>query len=268
MPWKVTFFFQQQTAWSSGWSENFWNTLSDLSDVIGSTNSLRPKLQAVHGRQTILPYVRISEVGNFRRVHPISYGVGGFNPTVPAEAPSDFPTTSLLLVMQRSPNYITRQWIRGIPDHAADNGGFFAPGEGYQASINALAGELKNGARGWALRTLDKDVPKKDVLTLSSLGIVGVNDHGYITGDKVRISRARGLTYANKIWKVIRVDTNTFSLVGWDPPEPIPTYRGHGISQKQVYLYATPTTVTMNVITKHNVGRPTRLSVGRRRRRK
>jgi len=44
--------------------------------------------------------------------------------------------------------------------------------------------------------------------------VLTIAAHGYLTGDKVGISAVAGLTAANGVWSITRVDADTFSLTG------------------------------------------------------
>lgn len=126
MPFRVSFFFVQQTEKSGGWSENYWSNLSDLTTAVAKANDLIPKLLAVHGHTTYVTNVRFSEVGGFRRTFVPGTGYT-FNPEVGNNVVSDYPTTALLLRLSQAPNYVVNQWVRGIPDSQVAGGGFYQP---------------------------------------------------------------------------------------------------------------------------------------------
>lgn len=264
MPFHVTFFFVQQTAKSGGWSENFWNQLSDLNAVFAKAADLGNALLGVHGHTSYITTIRYSEVGAFRRafVQELS---NTFNPQVGNGVVSDYPTTALLLRMSQDPNYVTNQWVKGIPDSQVAGGGFYLPTGSYVAAVNTLMGTLTTGANGWAMRCQDKAIPKKAIFSISGTGVVSVPNHGYFDGDYIRVSRVQGYTKANKIWKIQVVDANSFQLLFWVAPPTGTVMGGNPTAQKQGKTLISPQKAVFIRATEHKVGRPFATLTGRRR---
>lgn len=269
MGFKLSFFYQQRPQLLSGWSENYWTNESQINQAVIISNNLRLHLAGLHGRETIMPWTRVSNDSNFRQVQLLSFPVGdGINTSVGAGTHSDFPTTAALLEFRSGDRYTVRQWMKGIWDDITLDGGAYTPDGTWLARLNALFTFLMDSGNKIQLRVLNKEtVPVQVVQTITAGGVVTTPLHGYNTNDRVRISRAKGLTYANNVWRVTRIDQDTFSLQGWNPPTPIPVYEGNGIVQKQEYVYVPIQAARLVRISKRNVGRPFGLLSGRRRRR-
>lgn len=264
MPFRVSYFFVQQTARAGGWSENFWNGASDLNVAVTKANDLGNALLAVHGHTSYITAIRYSEVGAFRRV-AVAEQTMTFNPQVGNAVVSDYPTTALLLRMNSAPNYVTNQWIRGIPDSQISAGGFYVPTGTFAQAANALFGVLTTGTNQWAMRVQDKSVPKKAIFSISNTGVVTVPNHGYFDGDYIRVSRVQGFKGANGVWKIQVVDTNSFQLLFWTaPPVGTPMY-GNPTAQKQIKTFISPVGAAFIRATEHKVGRPSGVLTGRRR---
>lgn len=268
MPWKVTYFFTQAVGRIGGWSENFWNSQTDQSGVILAADRLNSLLEALHGRSSYIIGRRISAVATFRRVAVNTWTQDTFNAQVSPATLSDYPTTSLLMVLRSNPDYVTRQWTKGIPDAVVDNGGFYKPTSTYARQVETFFRQLREGGNGWCLRVLDRGQANKIVQAITQAGIVTVAAHGYDNNDLVRISRARGMTVANAIWRITVIDANSFSLQGWTGGSTTPVYEGNGVVRRQIYAYPAISDCSIDRATKHNVGRPFALLSGRRRRRR
>jgi len=267
MPFKVSFFSTQQSTLQGGWSENFWSSKLDLPACITAAQALRTKLDNLHGDQTVTPYIRISDSATFRDVKLIEI------PTTPVATltlatTSDYPSTALLLKMTSAENYVTRQWIRGLPDNIIRESGRYRPVAAYLADFNAFIAVLTSGGNGWSMRVLDRTVPKKVVQNITAAGVVTVLAHGYAANAKVRISRAKGLTQANSVWRVTPVDADTFSLQGWVTDNPSPVYLGNGEVRLQTYVLKAIANVEVVRSSAHKTGRPFGLLGGRRRTRR
>jgi len=267
MPFKVTFFFQQQSALTGGWSENFWNSALDLTQALAASNALVPLLQNLHGDQTIMTNARISESPAFRAATLYSI-IEAADPDLSKATTSDYPTTALLFLLTNGAQYITRQWIKGLPDNIVRQSGRYDPVATYIPKANAFFAAILTPANGWVMRVLDKAIPKKIVQAITQQGVCTVTGHGYNTNAKVRISRAKNLKQANGIWRITNIDADTFSLQGWVEPTVATPYLGNGTVQLQSYIFVPPTTAKFDRATSHRVGRPFGLLGGRRRSRR
>lgn len=273
MAFKVSFFFEQRASKIGGWTESFWSNATSLQLVQNRVNTLRPILQAVHGFQTILNYQRISNVDNFREVEITDFsGQLQQNNTTNDTYGSDYPTNALLLKLVPAGEiaYVTRQWIKGIPDSQVIPPGRYVPSGDYPGRITALTGKLTSGNQNWAVRVLTKSgaefqnklVTAVDLLT----GIVTVAEHPYQTGDKVRISRTKLNKYINRVWEIERITANTFRLVTWDTTKAGTANASGGKARKQTYVYPSITDASIVRATAHKVGRPFGQLSGRRKR--
>jgi hypothetical protein len=267
MPFRVSIFFAQQSDLSSGWSENFWNTSADLSAVKTVGNTLALALNTFHGNQSILTTMRISDPSKFRLVDITRYALAGTAPSR-GNLSSDFPNTAGLLVLTGAGNYVTRQWIRGLPDGDIAFAGRWSPISGSVTAFGTVRGLLLSGSNGWALRRQDRTVPKKVIQAITQAGVVTVSTHGYNTNDRIRISRCKGTFAVNKVWQIVVIDANTFSLIGFVQPVIPAVYLGNGTSQLQSAVYVGITDAKIDRATSHKTGRPFGLASGRRRVRK
>jgi len=263
MPFRVSYFFSQQTQRLGGWSENFWNSTTNQDTAFQKAADLVTPLRKLHGKTTVLRHYRVSNVDVFRQIDILNFSSTD-NPDVTATTIADYPTTALGLKLVANPNYVVRQWIKGTWDSVIDAGGFYQPTATFVTNVNAFFAALTTGGNGWALRVLDRTVPSKVVRDITQAGSVTVLAHGYADNATVRISRAKGLTQANNRWRITVVDADTFSLQGWVAPAVNTPYQGNGIVRLQTYVYPAIGGGIVERATKRNVGRPFGLLSGRR----
>jgi hypothetical protein len=267
MPFRVTYFNQVQQTLLGGWSENFWHGSPDLAVVISRAEALKPIIDQLHGQEVVLQSVRISDAANFRDV-TILPGAAVSTATVTGANTTDYVTTSALLKVKSVDNYVTRQWIRGVRDSAVGFDGAWKPGGTYLTDWKKFLAEIAAASNGWSLRVLDRAVPKKIIQAITGAGVVTVPGHGYADNAIVRISRVKGDVRANKVWRIQRIDADTFSLIGWVAlAVPIP-YQGSGTVRLQTFIYKAITEAVVVRATSHKTGRPFGLLGGRRRVRK
>ena len=268
MAFRVSFFFSAQVGKKTGgWSTNFWNNASDLSAVQTAAVALAKALLNLTGYGVAQTAIRIQDLSSFRAVQLLD-GVGSSAVIAGNTANMDYPTTALLMQLQGPAKYVARYWLRGIPDSCTDQGGVFTPPAFFSRYLNQLASILTSGGNGWVIRSQDKGQTKTLITAATAAGVITAPAHGLATQDTVRIARTHGIAGLNKIWKIQKVDNDTFQLlpatagmlVGTLTPPP-------GTVQKQVPLYQGIFAQTPLRISKHNVGRPFGLLVGRRKRR-
>jgi len=267
VPFRVSYFFQQRAALTGGWSENFWSNETQLEVAKTRAAELAPLLSELHGHTSFITNYRVSTVAGFRQVF-IKRTDATENIHTGASAVSDYPTNALLLKLSAAPDYKISMWVKGIWDLVVTEGGFFNPTATYIKHRDKFFAVLTNAAKGWAMRVQDHNQLFKVVQAITQAGIVTVNAHGYDPNDLVRITRARGLTQANGLWRVTVVDGNNFSLQGWDPPSPATPYRGFGFVRKRVLIYPSINGCEFDRATKHNVGRPFGLLSGKAKKRR
>lgn len=267
MAYHVSFFFQVKQDRTAGWSENFWNDLVDASVVAARATELRTLLVLVHGNQSVCEEVRISATDAFRAVEPLKFNQTPEAPTN-GSGDTDFVTTAASLVLTGPSKYKTRQWIKGIEDGDIRSGGKWDPTANSTTRWNKLFAALMAGSNGWKARVQDRTVAKKLITAVTQAGVMTVPGHGYITGDHVRVSRAKGTFDINHIWQVLVVDANTIQLIGFAAPTIPAVYLGGGTTQLQSKIYVTIQRAKVDRATKKNVGRPFGLFTGQRRARK
>jgi hypothetical protein len=266
MAFRVSIFFSQQSDLLSGWSENFWNNATDLAVCRAAGNALALALNGFHGNQSILTAMRISDPTKFRLVDITRYALSP-QPPSRGDFSSDFVNTAALLKLVGDGNYVTTQWLRGIPDGDIAFGGRWSPVATSLNAFNVVKGLLLAGSNQWRLRRQNRDTPKQVVQAISQAGVVTVAGHGYATNDKVRISRCKGTFQVNKIWQIVVLDPNTFSLIGFVQPTIPAVYLGNGTAQKQVATFVAINEVSIPRASSHRSGRPFGQSIGRRKRR-
>lgn len=269
MPFKVSYFWEQIVAKTGGWSESFYHGADDFSTVQTQAIVLGQRLMAVHGKTTVLRNIRFSEYGAFRRavIAPQTFTT---NPEVPDSYTSDYPTTALLLRIKGfgtspgTPGYTVNQWLKGIPDFVIADGGFYKPTGEYPTRMSTLFDRIISG--GWRLKVQDKAVQKKKVNSISSSGLVTLPSHAYASGNYVRISRAKGDTRVNRIWRIQVVSADTFQLLFWQQLEPAIPIFGDPVATLQSAIFVAPADGGCQIIraTERKVGRPFGLLTGRR----
>lgn len=269
MPFRVTFFWQQQSSKLGGWSENFWSSLSDVSSVQTAALALRTLMDNAKGAQVVCNTIRISDAATFRNVQNVLIPGASTIPTTPSND-ADYPSTALQLKMKAAGNYSTTQWFRGIPDANVSNSGQYNPIPSYVSKISTIAAEITNSSKQWSVRVLDRTVLKKVVSNLApTTGIVTCTAHGYGpagTTLKVRIQGFASPKVANKVWRITVIDADTFQLNFWQSTSG-PVSGNNPTARAQVYTYIQVSGLEVVRATSHRTGRPIGLLGGRRRRR-
>ena len=264
-PFRVSFFWTQQADRLGGWSENFWNNLTSFSAAQTAALALQTALWNSKGNGVLGPYIRISQVGNFRSAQVINTNLT--STATGASSDADYPTTALLLFLASTQPYFSRQWLRGNPDNQVSSGGHFTPTAGYVTLINAITNILVTASNGWVLRNLNQGSAKQLITAVTLAGVVTVPAHGFATGNTIRISRTGGIPGLNALWKITVIDSNTFQLVGVPVGGFTGGYTKPGTAQLQSFIYQAITGGGIARASKHNVGRPFGQLTGRRRRR-
>lgn len=267
MPFRVSYFFGCSPTPGAGWSENYWNLLNERSQVETAGRALKAYLDGCHAKEVVCQYMRISEVGAFRRVKPVEFG--GENTVAVAADSADYPTNALLLELGTTAGspareFATRQWFRGVPDRQIEVAKF-APKGVFVNNLQALRGQLTNSANGWCLRLTDRSPPYKAVSSISVTGEVRVPNHGFNTGDQVRMHKVSPRVGINKVWKITVLTTDTFQLDRFRLQPATWVYDGTGLCRKISYIYSQIQSFDVLRASKRNVGRPTRLFIGRQR---
>lgn len=264
MLFRVTFFFQQQSAKLGGWSQNFWCTAASVDSCRSAAKDLADKIDSFTGAQVVLTNFRISEVGNFRNVSVFDY-TGINNVPVTIQNDADYPTTKLQLQMTGADNYKTTQWIGGLRDSIVSSSGKYAPNGPFIKQWNAFVAELLNASKGWNVYVLDRGRPKLIITNITQLGIVTCPGHGFATGNTIRISGVKGMTQANGLWIITVIDVDNYSLNLWVQPTVAVPAQGKPYARKQIFITKQIVSAKVIRVTSHKVGRPFGQLGGRRR---
>lgn len=275
MPFRVSYFTIQQTGKLGGWSQNFWNSASDLSVTKANAESLYSKMGLIQGAQPYMPAYRISDITTFRNVTNVLHPGATSVPVSSSNPDADYPSTALSLKMTAALNYVTRQWLRGLPDQIIALSGTYQPSRlpGYTTKINNFFAELKLPSNGWSMHVLDRSVlPKVLTNVVVASGVVTVPNHGFgASGDvvKVRIKGTTGYRPLNAIWRSTIIDSNTIQLNFWTPqPSTVVIGGANPTARLQSYILVPIQNVEVVRATSHRTGRPTDLLGGRRRARR
>lgn len=271
MAFRVSFFWKQQVALEGGWSENFWNNGSDYGAVLTRALDLRTAMIAVKGNSPFCPRFRISDPAIFRSGKNTRIAGAAPGPNLAADFSADYPTTKWLLKLTGSTATVN-QWFGGIRDESVNQGGFLnRANPSVSQQFPAFAALLTNPALGWSVRVLNPAVLPIPILGINpTTGLVTVSAHNYLNDQVVRISRVRGLTEANGLWRVIipPSSTTTFTLAGWVPSEQVYTKSPAANVRLQTYIFQPISLAQIDRATSHKVGRPTELLGGRRKTRR
>lgn len=263
-PFRVSFFFSLQGDRLGGWSENFWSNLTSFSGVQAAALDLQQTLYNLKGFGVSAPYIRISQVGNFRSAQVVNTNLTSTVQNTGVDA--DFVDTAILIRLSSAQPYQSSQWLRGVWDECISQGGRYTPIAQYTTNMKNLFLKLAQASNGWVLRNLNQSNLKQLITAVTSAGVVTVPNHGFSTGNTVRISRTGGITGLNKIWRITVVDSSNFQLVGVPVGGFTGTYTKPGTAQLQAYIYQAITGGQPLRATKHNTGRPFGQLTGRRRR--
>lgn len=266
MPFRVSYFYKQQADLLNGYSLNLWNNNADLSAAQAAAEDLVGPILGMIGAQAQMNTIRISDVDRFRSVVKVRYGD---RPPLPPsnDTDSDYPDTAALLKLEAAGGYTTFCWLRGLRDASFNQGGQWHPTAEQTKLLKNFFAKLSSTSAGWVLKRQDKGQPKADISAVTTAGVVTAPAHPFVTGNKVRISRARGTFVGlNKVWKVTKIDADTFQLNGF-VVQAGAVYSGNGTAQKQVVVYLPISKASIERATSHRCGRPFGLRSGRRKRR-
>ena len=256
MAFRCSFFFVQQVGnKTAGYSENYWNNLTDISSVIAALTALRSALIKFKGFGISCPVVRVQDLSNFRAAQQVNFVTSGTPPSG-GNFGSDFPTTKGLLRLFGPTKYTVNQWLGSIPDGAVSFNGQWTPQPSTVTSFKALVALLTNGANGWVTYQQDKTQAKKTITAVTLAGVVTVTAHGYASGNKVRISRTGGIPGLNAVWTITVIDSNTFQLVAVPVGGFTGGYTKVGTAQLQSRIFQNITDAQIIRVTEHKVGRP------------
>jgi len=266
---RCSFFAQQKSTLRGCWSENFWNSSGSLPAVQSAALSLRNALNLVTGAQVFFPQLRIADATTFRNVLNIPFPNAAPSAISSSAPDADYPSTALLIKLNASGNYSTKQWLRGLPDNVTDLSGTYQPTALFTGRLNALFKLLTDGSQTWAINVLNRANPFQPITAINgTTGTVTCPAHGFAPGAKVRITGVHGLTQANGVWTITVISADQFSLNFWAPPSVVVPALGKKPSARlQSYIQVQIASCEFVRITSHRTGRPIGLLGGRRRKR-
>lgn len=257
----MSYFFQQSLNKTGGWSENFWNSASTITDSsLALCNNLLTALTNLKGNPVFCPYYRIGILGKFRQAVTI------YTQQIPAAAtntPADYPTTKLQVGVFNGQQFTT-QWLGGLYDSVINSGGFYRPTANFTRYFEALKTILITGTNGWQIYGLQRAIEPALILTLNTA--TGVITTGPITiadAALVRIKNVQTPKRANGIWRVQKTSDTQYTLYGWTAGTEV--FRGLN-AKIQIQGYAGLAITDFKAIqsTSHKVGKPGHLLGGRR----
>jgi len=154
MPFRVVLFFNQPTL-LAGWSETYFNTLSDRNQVINQSNSLARTRMRMSPIGTFLSHLRVSDVDPPRDSSIDDFQGMPLRGEHSQSAGSDLGWTSLLVSLISSPYRAGRKFLRGVPDlmFTVQTGvPVFRPDQRFKDGFTAYRRALTIVENGWAIR--------------------------------------------------------------------------------------------------------------------
>jgi len=260
---KVAYFHSVQEELLFGWSENFWCEAAGLGAALAIAETIRPFSMAIHGHQTVLRAIRVTDIGP-PRVTRVTHYSGSVNPATPSTSPSDYQTSAGGLILRSGDIYQVSQWIRGIWDDAVSVGGVWTPSSTYVPLVNAFLAQLSAPSNLLRLRVTNKTNAAVPVTALTQLGLVTATVPGLVSGNRVRISGTKGVPGLNKTWTVQVNDANSFFITPWIIPATAPVFTQLGTVRLLSPTLVPVTYASIIRATKRDVGRPFGLLSGRR----
>lgn len=268
---KLSLFYEHSTERSAGWSESWYTTQSNLVILAGTPGNrdasiarrLAGESMLFHGRTAVVKYIRVTSVFTPRQsvVVPCNFQ---FNDRVPDTLAfqTDQSSTAFNLRLIGGLGKSSDHQIRGIPDGAIANNGRFVYFGDMAARVEAFFRFLQTNS--FVIRYKDELQPKKPIEALTQTGQITVTAHGLVTGDYVRVGLVKGITQANGIWRVNRVDENVIQLRFFIATTSTLQKSNSAYVQKITYDSVGPDAWDVTFGTSRKVGRPTRVRVGRR----
>jgi hypothetical protein len=282
VPYKVTYFLQQQGDLLGGWQWSHYHNGANIAAVQIQADKIAGLLNQAIGAQAYVKSYRISLVGAFRQAQTFIYSLSGpaaFGVGTPTNESSGYISVDVQLLFSApfggGANYQTTSWLRGM--RRADFGisGHYTGGPG-TARMNAfLAGLGANGVGVWCLSKARATFPFRAAnfspLTGIITGVVGLGPAS--TSLKVRITGCGVRNPLNRLWICTYDGVNTLTLNGWSPSPPaifIPITGQNPNLKLQTYAFtaldsqsAVPPGARLGITSVHKTGRPTGLLGGR-----
>lgn len=261
---KITLSFAQGVY---GWTENYFldNPSSDFSVEIPIARQLLTKRAAMTGKQTTLPYFKISNESELRDVYVEGSSAAG-NTSKDSE---DGNVAILCKKFDSTKKINTITYLRGAWDEVFTTGGLFDYANAdFQAVWNSWASFLFSNSFGFIARDPAQRQQSNVTALVANLDhtiTVTTEDNIFFVppiGTKIKafISGVRGAASVNGagIWKVTGV--NTIQSLN---PIPILPYTGGGQVSFNSNMFYAMFTITNERVCERKVGRPLYLSRGR-----
>jgi len=261
----------------AGWSENiyynanladhnktFWQVLAD--QLVTARKGL------LHPDATIFD-VRITQVGNARKVLPLPFGVAGTFP--PGDAPdtrADFSWTRTLVNYSLANGGTMRNFLGGLPDRVTSTATQRIVDATWLTRFNLFTAHINSRAyAGYQIDTTTQ--AKGNILSWeidANLVVVHVDNLvDFATGMKVRVSRSIMEPDLNRLWTIKVDNAGDLILQGSNTQLTEIVYQpGTGVVLGQEKTLSSVTGLELGKVTKHNPGRPFGLVRGRSRRKR
>lgn len=258
----VSFGFSMNADYKGGWTENFWSRAGDKAMALKMSMKLKDVLIPVHGAQTSLDKLHISKADGTRALITKTFSDVDKSNGLSTED-SDIPNTKAQLKLASGEDYLTTQWIGGIPDSAVQKGKLVQDKDFLKAAKKLFA-HLADDGNLWGMRVLDGNNEFGVIHNITNTGIVTIPGHGLANGDRVLISKVPDIADANGEWDIENVTADTFSLKNWGAAHAGPEAVQEGRAKKQNLIMVGITEAMFAKASSHKVGRPSDLSTGRR----
>jgi hypothetical protein len=259
---KLAYAFKHTADRVAGWTENFFVNVDTVDLAEETARSFGPLLLAIHGDQTIMSKCRISDPDGKVPGTLVRYGKQKVK-ALKEDSCSDFPTTSVTLELKGTDGRTTRQWIKGLREDAIMHGGFMALEGDFAAAFAKVESFLTAKDNKMCQRVFDDSFGGDDIIGLSTGGIVLSPAHGLTAKTFVKITGVEQPKYANRVWKAIPIDLNTFQLYKYKL-QAFSVTNGPGQWQVDAHKAQEIKTAVLIYASKRDVGRPSDVLGGRR----
>lgn len=245
------------TLGNGGWSETWFRDGSDITAARNATTAYVNARCGISNQSVTCIGLRVSVVENPAIVSRLKLALAGT-----FASPRDVLNAALLLEAV-SADYKRRQiWLRGIPDSML-TGGVYTPSTAFATALANYVTVI--GQEGFAIRAIDRMQPLKDIVTISTTGLVTmISDPGWDAGDNLKFFRARfdNGTAIKKTYKIaLKNNALEYQLAGWPAGRSALNVR----ARKFGLLLFRPVSFFDVAATTRKTGRPFGAPVGRRR---
>lgn len=266
-----------------GWSESWWLSSTSLQAAWNQMNSAGESRQLLMGYGGVVSAIRVLDSDSPRAslLKRVSYA-----PLSAATLDNiiDNPYNAIYVsVTDGLRKYRRQMWMRGVADSwirygTADQNPILSP----TANQNLAAFAVKALAALFQIRAINADLvaaPLKKITGISlqavtQLFVIACPNHGYATGDYVRIKGCKGVNLTvflntvsrsvNGVWPITRIDADSFSIPLPGSPTNPPIYTGGGTSQIRSVVYRPVSFIDYQKYSKRDTGHPTGQPRGRR----